>query len=271
MTLIKLENISQVFGFSEATKIALEQINMTIEAGDFIAVMGVSGAGKSCLLNIIGLLNKPTHGMYTFLEHEITQISQSQRVQLRRHNIGFVFQNFNLLPYLTVLDNISLPLTYSSNISFLKRVKVVKRLLNRLGVYGKEFLYPYQLNNGQSQRVAIARALINQPAVIIADEPTGNLNSTNTDIVMGLLQNINEQGGTIIMATNNPLLTKYANRIIYLHDGQIRINQKLATNEQVDFGKMQNAIKRQNLQQKTKIKSQEGGVTKSQRRKKPTI
>ena len=160
------------------------------------------------------------------------------------------------MPELTVLDNVSLPLLYSANYSFLKRMRTVKKLLDRLGVYKKEFLYPHQLSGGQIQRVAIARALINQPSLVIADEPTGNLDSGNSEIIMDILQNLNqEEGDTIIIATHNPRLTKYADRIIYIQDGRIRIDQKLKKNQQVDLGRMQDAISRQDLRAKDKHKS----------------
>ncbi len=252
MSLIKLDNVSQIFGFSDATTIALNQANLEIKEGEFVAVMGPSGAGKTSLLNIIGLIAPPAKGLYTFLDQEIMELSQAQQAKIRRNSIGFIFQNHNLLPNLTVLDNVSLPLIYATNFSFLKRVETVKRILARFGIHKKEFLYPYQLSGGQIQRVAIARALVNQPAVVIADEPTGNLDSTSSNIVMDILQSINSEGKTIIIATHNPTLTEYADRIIYMQDGKIRIDQKLKKNQQVDLGKIQDAIKKQDLRQKSK-------------------
>lgn len=256
MSIIKLENISQVFGFSSATKIALNQVNLKIEQGDFVVIMGPSGSGKTSLLNIIGLITPPTKGLYTFLDQEMIDASQVKQAKMRQKEIGFIFQNYNLLNNLTILDNVSLPLLYSTNFSSLKRMRVVKKLLNRLGIHKKEFLYPSQLSGGQIQRVAIARALINQPVIIIADEPTGNLDSNSSEVVMDILKTINEEGGTVIIATHNPVLTKYANRIIYIQDGKIRINQALEKDQQVDLGKMQDAVKKQNLRLKSKSKAQ---------------
>ena len=257
MQLIKLENISQIFGLHDATTIALDQVDLEVKKGEFVALMGPSGSGKTSLLNIIGLIAKPSQGLYAFAARETIQMSQSKKARIRQKEIGFIFQNYNLLPELTILDNVSLPLLYSANYSFLKRMRTVKKLLDRLGVYKKEFLYPHQLSGGQIQRVAIARALINQPSLVIADEPTGNLDSGNSEIIMDILQNLNqEEGNTIIIATHNPRLTKYADRIIYIQDGRIRINQKLKKNQQVDLGKMQDAIRRQDLRAKDKHKSQ---------------
>ena len=252
MSFIKLENISQIFGFSDATTIALNQVNLEIQKSEFIVVMGPSGAGKTSLLNIIGLIAPPAKGLHTFLDQKVMELSQSRQAKIRRKNIGFIFQNHNLLPNLTVLDNVSLPLLYSTNFGFLKRIETVKTTLTRLGIHKKEFLYPYQLSGGQIQRIAIARALINQPELVIADEPTGNLDSINSDIVMDILKTINNDGKTVIIATHNPILTKYASRIIYIQDGKIRIDQKLKKNQQVDLGKIQDAIKKQNARQKSK-------------------
>lgn len=259
MSLIKLDNISQIFGFSDATTIALNQANLEIKEGEFVAVMGPSGAGKTSLLNIIGLIAPPAKGLYTFLDQEIMELSQAQQAKIRRNSIGFIFQNHNLLPNLTVLDNVSLPLIYATSFSFLKRVETVKRILGRFGIHKKEFLYPYQLSGGQIQRVAIARALVNQPAVVIADEPTGNLDSISSNIVMDILKSINGEGKTIIIATHNPTLTEYADRIIYMQDGKIRIDQKLKKNQQVDLGKIQDAIKKQDLRQKSKKSDKDTG------------
>ena len=254
MPFIELENINQNFGLGDATTIALDKIDLKIKKGEFISVMGPSGSGKTSLLNIIGLISSPTEGLHTFLDQEVSQTSQTQRARMRQKKVGFIFQNYNLLHNLTILENVSLPLLYSTNLSFLKRMVVVKKLLNRLGIHGKEFLYPHQLSGGQNQRIAIARALINQPAVILADEPTGSLDSANSEIVMDILKSIHDDGGTVIMATHNPILTKYAGRIIYIQDGGIRIDQKLEKNQQVDLGKMQDAIKKQDLRYKNKKK-----------------
>ena len=258
MSLIKLENVSQIFGFGDATTVALDQIDLEIKKGEFIAVMGPSGAGKTSLLNIIGLITPPAKGLHTFLDQEILRLSQSHLAKLRQQHIGFVFQKHNLLPNLTILDNVSLPLLYSANLGFLKRVEVVKRLLGRLGIHKKEFLYPYQLSGGQIQRVAVARALISQPAILIADEPTGNLDSSNSQLVMDILQGVNKEGLTVVIATHEPALTKYADRIIYIKDGRVRVDQKLRKNQQIDLGKINDAIKKQDMRRKNKQKSAGG-------------
>ena len=256
MQLIKLENISQTFGIGDATTVALGQVDLEIRKGEFIAIMGPSGSGKTSLLNIIGLISSPAQGLYAFSGRETTMMSPRQKAKIRQKQLGFVFQNYNLLTGMTVLDNVSLPLVYAGHYSFLKRVRMVRKLLERLGVYKKEFLFPNQLSGGQIQRVAIARALINQPTIILADEPTGSLDSVNSEIIMEILQGINEEGDTVIIATHNPALTKYANRILYIHDGRIRIDQKLRKNQQVDLGKMQDAVRRQDLRQQSKHKAQ---------------
>ena len=255
MSFIKLENVSQIFGFGDATTVALDQVSLEIKKGEFVAVMGPSGAGKTSLLSIIGLITPPAKGLYSFLDQETVQLSQSRLAKIRQQKIGFVFQKHNLLPNLTILDNVSLPLLYSTNTGFLKRVEIVKKLLGRLGIHRKEFLYPYQLSGGQIQRAAIARSLINQPTMLIADEPTGNLDSANRRIVMELLQGVNEDGLTIVIATHDPELTKYANRILYIQDGRIRVDQKLRKNQQIDLGKIKDAIKKQDMRQKNKQRS----------------
>ena len=253
--LISLKNISQIFGLSDATTVALDQADLSIEQGEFVAIMGQSGSGKTSLLNIIGLIDAPTQGLYAFSGRETTALSARQKAKMRQKQIGFVFQNYNLLSEMTILDNVCLPLVYAGNYGFLRKVRMARKLLERLGIHKKEFLYPHQLSGGQIQRVAIARALINQPEILIADEPTGNLDSANSEVVMKILQGINKDGGTIIIATHNPALTKYASRIIYIQDGRIRIDQKLRKNQQVDLGKMQDAIKRQDVRQVSQSRS----------------
>lgn len=267
MSLLKLENISQVFGFGSVATTALKAVDLEVKKGDFVALMGPSGSGKTTLLNIIGLLTKPSRGVYTLFGQDATQMSQARQAKLRQKRIGFIFQNFNLLPDLTILDNVSLPLLYSSRLTFFRRVKTVKKHLNRLGVHQKEFLYPFQLSGGQIQRVAIARALVSQPSLIIADEPTGSLDSVNSEVIMNILANIHQEGGTILMATHNPLLTKYANRIIYIHDGEIRIDQKLESDQQVDLGKMQDAVNRQNFKKRRSNSRQDKPKTEAKKPK----
>lgn len=251
--IVKLQKISRVFGLSEATTLALNQVDLTINQGEFVAIMGPSGSGKTTLLNIIGLLDSPSQGRYQLGGQEVGGLSNFQRARYRQEKMGFIFQNFNLLPNMTIIENVGLPLTYSP-----KRVanipKRAGRMLKRLGIHHKDLFYPYQLSGGQIQRVAIARALINKPSIIIADEPTGNLDTAASQIIMNFLSNINEKGNTVIMVTHNPELTRYTNRVIYLQDGQIRIDQKLKDNQQADINKIQKAIKRQESKKKTKGK-----------------
>lgn len=240
MAVIELTNISKVFGFGDATTVALDDITLTVEKGEFIAVMGPSGSGKSTLLNVIGLLDRPTHGVYKLDGRVVSRLRSGRRAKARRDHIGFVFQSFNLLPRMTALENVSLPLAYKGMTS-VRRFKRASSMLEKVGLNQKEYYYPRQLSGGQLQRIAIARALINKPSIVIADEPTGNLDSASSEQIMELLKDIHRGGNTIIMVTHNPDLTAYANRILYLRDGQITHDQQLAENEKVDLTSIQAA------------------------------
>lgn len=220
MSLIKLNEISKIFGFGDATSLALDSVSLTIEKGEFIAVMGPSGSGKSTLMNIIGLLDKPTQGTYMFDNKSVARLKSNQAAKIRRDTIGFVFQSSNLLNRLNILDNVSLPLAYKG-ISTRRRTKLASDILGRIGISDKEYFFPNQLSGGQLQSAAIARALINNPKLIIADEPTGNLDSTGSMLVMELLTEIHRSGNTIIFVTHNPELTRYASRVVYMKDGAI--------------------------------------------------
>ena len=244
MPVIKLEHISKVFGFGDATTIALDDINLTVEKGEFIAVMGPSGSGKSTLLNIIGLLDRPSHGVYMLDGRTVSKLRSGQRAKARRDHIGFIFQSFNLLPRMTVLENVSLPLVYKG-MGTVKRFKRASSILEKVGLREKEYYYPRQLSGGQLQRVAIARALLNRPSIVIADEPTGNLDSASSEQIMELLKDIHRGGNTIIMVTHNADLTAYASRIIYLRDGQITHDQQLAEDEVVDLSEIKAAEEHQ--------------------------
>ena len=246
MSVVKLENITRAFGLGESENIALEDVNLTVSPGEFVAIMGPSGSGKTSLLNIIGLLDRPNLGSYHLLGEDVSRASALRRSNIRRLNIGFVFQAFNLIPKMTVVENVALPLTYSG-VSRSGRLKYATDMLERLEMRKYSYLLPYQLSAGQTQRVAIARALINRPNLIVADEPTGNLDSVSGETVMEILRDINQQGNTILMVTHNPELTSYANRIIYMYDGQIYIDRGLPSSQQVDLGKMQNVVRRANL------------------------
>ena len=225
MPLIKLDNVSKLFGFGDATTIALDEVSLTIDKGEFVAVMGPSGSGKSTLMNIIGLLDRPSQGRYILEGRSVARLRPNQSAKLRRDSIGFIFQSFNLLTRLNVLDNVSLPLSYKG-LSQTKRYKLASNILDRVGIQSREYFFPAQLSGGQAQCVAIARALVNNPKIIIADEPTGNLDSASSRLVMELLSEIHASGNTIIFVTHNPELTRYATRVVYMHDGNIIHDEK---------------------------------------------
>jgi putative ABC transport system ATP-binding protein len=220
MPIIELQEVSKLYGFGDATTVALDEVSLAIDEGEFVAVMGPSGCGKSTLMNLIGLLDRPTHGRYALHDKPVERLNAARRAKIRRDTIGFVFQFFNLLPRLTVLENVALPLAYK-NASTRKRVKQAMNMLERVGLTGREFYYPRHLSGGQAQCVAIARALVNNPKIIIADEPTGNLDSASSRLVMELLSEIHKTGNTILFVTHNPELTRYATRVVYMHDGAV--------------------------------------------------
>ena len=220
MALIELQEVSKLYGFGDATVLALDEVYLRVEKGEFVAVMGPSGSGKTTLMNLIGLLDRPTHGVYMLDGRHVARVRPNRQARVRRDRIGFVFQANNLLPRLNVLDNVALPLAYRG-MTPVRRLKQASDMLERVGLRDREYYFPRQLSGGQAQRAAIARALINSPSIIIADEPTGNLDSTDSRVVMELLADIHRQGNTILMVTHNPELTRYANRVIYMHDGTI--------------------------------------------------
>jgi putative ABC transport system ATP-binding protein len=227
MALIELDEVSKVYGFGDATTLALDEIALTVSKGEFIAVMGPSGSGKSTLMNVIGLLDKPTHGKYKLGGQPADQLKPNQQARLRRDRIGFVFQFYNLLSNLNVLDNVALPLAYKG-MAPVRRAKRASDILELVGMRDREYFYPAQLSGGQAQRAAIARALVNKPSIIIADEPTGNLDSHDSKVVMEVLAEVHRQGNTVLMVTHNPELTRYASRVIYMYDGMIVGDEKTA-------------------------------------------
>jgi putative ABC transport system ATP-binding protein len=227
---IELKDVSKLFGFGDATTVALDEVNLSIDAGEFVAVMGPSGSGKSTLMNVIGLLDTPTHGVYKLNGKAAERLSVRRQAKVRRDTIGFVFQSFNLLPKLTVLDNVALPLAYKGT-SQARRQKRAVEILERVGLADREYFMPRQLSGGQAQRVAIARALINNPNIIIADEPTGNLDSASSRLVMELLSDIHKAGNTILLVTHNPGLTRFASRVVFMHDGAIVKDEPSAVGE----------------------------------------
>jgi putative ABC transport system ATP-binding protein len=220
MAVIELKELSKIYGIGDATTIALDEVDLRIEKGEFVAIMGPSGSGKSTLMNIIGLLDRPSHGEYLLDGKPVAKLRQARLAKLRRDNIGFIFQSFNLLPRLNVLENVCLPLAYKG-ITIVRREKRASAMLERVGIREKEYYMPHQLSGGQLQRAAVARALVNNPSIIIADEPTGNLDSLSSKKVMELLSEIHQAGNTILLVTHNPELTRYATRVIYMYDGSI--------------------------------------------------
>lgn len=230
MPIIELKDVSKLYGFGDATTLALDEVSLNIEENEFVAVMGPSGCGKSTLMNLIALLDRPTHGDYKLHGRHVSKLRSGQRAKIRRDTVGFVFQSFNLLPRLTVLENVALPLAYKG-MSTGRRIKQASAMLERVGLGDREFYYPRHLSGGQAQCAAIARALVNNPSIIIADEPTGNLDSASSRLVMELLSDIHKMGNTILFVTHNPELTRYATRVVYMHDGAIIHDEQTAIGE----------------------------------------
>ena len=218
--MIKIENLSKTFRTTEVETIALNKVNLEVHEKEFVAIMGPSGCGKSTLLNILGLLDNPTEGNYYLGDKEVGHLKEKDRTNVRKGNIGFVFQSFNLIDELNVFENIELPLTYL-HIPAEERKKKVNEIMKRMGISHRAKHYPQQLSGGQQQRVAIARAVVSDPKIILADEPTGNLDSKNGQEVMELLTELNKEGTTIVMVTHSQRDAGFAGRIINLFDGQI--------------------------------------------------
>jgi putative ABC transport system ATP-binding protein len=223
--MIKLDKLTKVYRTDEIESTALNEVSFKIEKGEFVSVMGPSGCGKSTLLNILGMLDKPESGSYEFQGKEVSHLNEKGRALVRKQNIGFVFQNFNLIDELTVFENIELPLIYN-NVPSTERKKRVNELIDKIGISHRASHFPQQLSGGQQQRVAVARALITKPPIILADEPTGNLDSSNGNEVMELLCELNEAGTTIIMVTHSTHDASYSGRIINLLDGQVVSEKK---------------------------------------------
>lgn len=223
--MIKTVDLTKIFRTEEVETTALNNVTFEINEGEFVAIMGPSGCGKSTLLNILGLLDNPTKGEYYFLGSEVSGYSEKQRANLRKKNIGFVFQNFNLIDELSVYENIELPLIYLGYSSS-ERKKRVEEVLKQMQIMHRRNHFPLQLSGGQQQRVAVSRAVVAKPHIILADEPTGNLDSTHGDEVMNLLEDLNKSGTTIIMVTHSQRDASYAQRIVRLFDGQIVTEDK---------------------------------------------
>ena len=222
---IKLTGLTKRYGYGDATSYALKDFDLEIKRGEFIMIMGPSGCGKTTLLNIIGLLDRATEGEYYLNGEDVSDISAGRQARLRAKKIGIIFQDFNLIQNLSVIENVALPLVYVNRPRTV-RLKAASNALKRFHLSEREYYKPSQLSGGQQQRVAIARAIVSDPEIILADEPTGNLDSRSSSIVMEELKAIHEEGNTIIMVTHNPALTVYATRVINMLDGQIDTDVK---------------------------------------------
>ena len=218
--MIKITGLEKIYRTDEVETVALNKITVEVKAGEFVAVMGPSGCGKSTLLNILGLLDDPDSGSYKFNEIEVSHFNEFKRADLRKNNLGFVFQSFNLIDELTVYENVELPLIYIGTGSA-ERKKRVENVLDRMQILHRRNHFPQQLSGGQQQRVAVARAVVNNPKLILADEPTGNLDTKNGAEVMQLLTDLNKQGTTIVMVTHSEHDARYSHRIIQLLDGEV--------------------------------------------------
>jgi putative ABC transport system ATP-binding protein len=219
-TLIQMDGVEKIFFTDELETHALSQINLEIKKGEYLAIAGPSGCGKSTLLAIIGLLDSPSGGVYTLNGKPVSGLSLNDRTRIRNREIGFIFQAFNLIGDLTVYENVELPLTYRS-MAFAERKEKVENALERVGMAHRAKHYPAQLSGGQQQRVAVARALVGDPLILLADEPTGNLDSKNGDAVMDLLRDLHRNGATICMVTHDPRYSEHAERTVHLFDGKI--------------------------------------------------
>lgn len=229
-TVIELKGLTKRYGYGDTESFALKDFDLKIKRGEFVMIMGPSGCGKTTLLNIIGLLDKATSGEYELNGEDVAGISASRKAKLRAKKIGFIFQNFNLIEDLPIIENVSLPLVYTGH-TRLARLRQASSALGRFHLQEREYYLPSQLSGGQQQRVAIARAIVSDPEIILADEPTGNLDSRSSHIVMEELKAIHEEGNTIIMVTHNPALTTYATRVINMLDGQIDTDIKTVSDQ----------------------------------------
>lgn len=218
--MIKTKDLTKVYTTEEVETTALNNINLNVKEGEYVAIMGPSGCGKSTLLNVLGMIDQPSRGDYLFFDEEVSKYSERQRANLRKNNIGFVFQSFNLIDELTVYENVELPLLYLGY-SATERKNRVSESLEQMEIMARKNHFPQQLSGGQQQRVAVARAVVAHPKLILADEPTGNLDSAHGEEVMKMLGELHEQGTTIVMVTHSPAYAEYSHRIIHLFDGHV--------------------------------------------------
>ena len=234
-TIIELKAVSKRYGFGDAESYALRNFDLKVKRGEFIMIMGPSGCGKTTLLNIIGLLDKASSGAYILAGKDVSRVSAGKKARFRAKEIGFIFQNVNLVPTLPIIENVALPLIYAGD-SKTRRLRMADNILEHFHLREREYYMPYQLSGGQQQRVAIARSLISNPSIILADEPTGNLDSRNSHIIMEELREIHSMGNTIIMVTHNPALTTYATRVINMLDGEIDTDIKTVADSELPKG-----------------------------------
>ena len=220
MSMIRTDKLVKIYETEDVETTALNEVSINIEEGEFVAIMGPSGCGKSTLLNVLGMIDSPSSGDYFFLDQEVGHLPERKRSNVRKHNLGFVFQSFNLIDELTVFENVELPMLYTNTPSA-ERKRRVEELLENMKMMHRRNHFPQQLSGGQQQRVAVARAIVNNPKLILADEPTGNLDSSNGDDVMRLMAQLNEAGTTIVMVTHSQYCAEFANRIIRMLDGQV--------------------------------------------------
>ena len=224
--IIRLKGLVKKYGIGDAEQRVLDEVNLTIDSGEFVAIMGPSGCGKTTLLNMLGLLDSADEGEYWLDGEDVERFSGRRRASVRSRQIGIVFQNFNLIDRMTVIENVALPLTYHG-MRRIKRLEAASEVLKTFHLSEREYYLPHQLSGGQLQRVAIARALVNKPTLILADEPTGNLDSRSSHVIMEELADLHRRGNTILMVTHNPNLTSYASRVINMLDGKVASDRKI--------------------------------------------
>jgi len=225
---IEIRGLTKVYRMGEVEVRAVDGIDLTVERGDFVAIMGPSGSGKSTLMNIVGCLDRPSTGTYRLDGVDVSRLDRDERAEIRNSRIGFVFQSFNLLARTRATENVELPLIYSElGLSAAERARRARAALVRVGLAGREDHYPSQLSGGQQQRVAIARALVTDPAILLADEPTGNLDSRTSEEIIGIFQELNEAGKTVVLITHEPDIAAHARRVIYLRDGRVWRDERI--------------------------------------------
>ncbi len=227
-TVIEIHDLTKVYRMGEVEVRALAGVTLVVERGDFVAIMGPSGSGKSTLMNILGCLDRPTQGTYALDGIDVSRLDRDRRAEIRNAKIGFVFQSFNLLARTRAVENVELPLLYSDKgLSAVERGRLCRKALGQVGLTGREDHYPSQLSGGQQQRVAIARALVSEPAILLADEPTGNLDSRTSEEIIAIFQGLNDAGKTVILITHEPDIAAHARRVVYVRDGLVWRDERI--------------------------------------------